>query len=1396
MPRLFKATVDVFAGLAAILLVLLVARCATVPSTSSPIGGGVARQGAGSSGDGGATGVHDERSQSAESANAQGAAAVDNDAAFKVIAIEQTFSFDEQGLVTTGYEEVYEILSDAPTEGMASVRAAYNPAFEARPVIDAEVTYTGHAGVTHLDPSTIVEGPAETSANAFSDARQVQAPIPSLRRGAIVKRRVLRRETRLKLQGSGTLIGRAIGGFSPVERLRIVASAPEKLGLRVATMGLKTPIEPTRRVVDGREELVFEWEHLAAWEEVESYAPYEDNPRPFLWLSTGKRWNDVAKAYAAIAKRKLESGQTADAKARSLTGGLKTRAEKMTALLTWLRRHVRYTAMDLGTGTIIPRSPDETIKRGYGDCKDMSVLLVRMLKSIDIDAELVLLSVGEPDIPLDLPGFGWFDHAIVRVAGVTPNNPVFIDPTFLEARVGELPRMDQDRWGLIVNEATQALVKTPAPTSKDATAQLAFDIYVAEAGPSRIVRTHTSLGLVNSGRELAMQNMGKYVEETTQRFKEIYDATTLDVQASEPWALDEPFVETIDLVTRNIRTEKTRAVVPIAREMILMELAFSIDEDADQGRQQDQDQDQDQADARDGKTFGRKARLVFPVPNRHVVTWRVHAPPGFDFGPLPSSKTETFGPLTAKRVFTKEPGLATISVEIDTGARIYSAEEVELAKKGLRAVLAEVPESLRLDNQIVALIEKNKVSDALKLAQRLVREHPTSAPLHVSLANAYMKARAMRRALASANRALELDPKLVSAQYAMAEVLARNEVGELFVPGAQHQAALRFARKAYALDPKDTDSIWLLSSLYQYNDAWVWHGAGAELDKALSLYEDFHNGSGTEHGSYDHGYAKLLFELGKYERLVQLAPELADTKERYGYTVAATAITKDPRAAWREAQVVITDRKNLGEVIGLAYKHLIGAKAYAASAVLLVELARSFGTEARVAPIVKMLEKTKPIEPVDSPSDPRSLLIEFLRGLATNSEPDKFASMFEPKMSRGDVLTIRKALSGYSGVLKAALGVSSFDPVADILMGGCTWTTESVAVGTVVRCANPIQGQTTKLLVVKRKGKLKIHQASFDTGWFGKEALAQLTRKNQKGAIRWLEAMKQYNGSLDASTNAFFKRRLAGREELEVAAAAISLMTSDSRTPAALKTVTAALAHEADRAQREALRSVLRKAHETAKDGRGLLELAEDYRASKDLGAAAELSYRGNMLLKQFSAAYEIAQSQLAEGGDEATWMALAANASAKMGRLKAARAIFGDLRKLNGDNAFVLGAWAMWSLPEKVDADALVAAEQAVELSQRKDPDLLGTLAVLYAEVGRVDDALLSLEQMRQAETGPFGDGAIARWYAMGRIAEGLGLADEAIAYYQHVKPQEDGPALDLTPMAKKRISILESKR
>lgn len=139
-----------------------------------------------------------------------------------------------------------------------------------------------------------------------------------------------------------------------------------------------------------------------------------------------RSWEELAAGYMAELGRRGVDLPRVTAAARP--AGLQD-VDMLAAELAAVQRDVRYVSIAIGPGGMIPFPPEEVSRRQFGDCKDMSLLLLSRIQSQGIEAALALVHTLPPAPErLDpLPTLLAFNHAVVYVASDTSG--YWLDPT-------------------------------------------------------------------------------------------------------------------------------------------------------------------------------------------------------------------------------------------------------------------------------------------------------------------------------------------------------------------------------------------------------------------------------------------------------------------------------------------------------------------------------------------------------------------------------------------------------------------------------------------------------------------------------------------------------------------------------------------------------------------------------------------------------------------------------------------------------------------------------------------------------------------------------------------------------------------------------------------------------
>jgi tetratricopeptide (TPR) repeat protein/transglutaminase-like putative cysteine protease len=178
----------------------------------------------------------------------------------------------------------------------------------------------------------------------------------------------------------------------------------------------------------------------------------------FVHVSTYKSWQDLGRWYWGLIKDQFDLDEETRRLARKITEGKKTDLEKVRAVYDWVTKNTRYVALEFGIYGFKPRRCVQTVSRGWGDCKDKATVIVTLLKELGIPSTMVVLRTQmKGDFYSTLPSFAPFDHAIAYV----PSLDLYLDGTAEHTGISELPQMDLNAIGFLVNEGDAKLVRLP-----------------------------------------------------------------------------------------------------------------------------------------------------------------------------------------------------------------------------------------------------------------------------------------------------------------------------------------------------------------------------------------------------------------------------------------------------------------------------------------------------------------------------------------------------------------------------------------------------------------------------------------------------------------------------------------------------------------------------------------------------------------------------------------------------------------------------------------------------------------------------------------------------------------------------------------------------------------------
>ena len=248
-------------------------------------------------------------------------------------------------------------------------------------------------------------------------------------------------------------------------------SYPESLKLYFDIKGVKQTRDENK---DGFEHVRYTYSNLKA-KPKEQHQVANSDFAPYIHISSMATQAEFAKVYEArIASKSWvtpEVQKLADEITKGIDKGIDKKGatdptrdvkkEQARAIYNWVTRNIRYVAIYLGDGGIIPHDANSIIRNRYGDCKDHNALLIALLSAKGIHATSALINSGSAFVVPKLPVLGPFNHVITYILAWD----LYLDSTAEMAPFGVLPNSEVDKPTLLTKLGTVG--RTPKAKKED-----------------------------------------------------------------------------------------------------------------------------------------------------------------------------------------------------------------------------------------------------------------------------------------------------------------------------------------------------------------------------------------------------------------------------------------------------------------------------------------------------------------------------------------------------------------------------------------------------------------------------------------------------------------------------------------------------------------------------------------------------------------------------------------------------------------------------------------------------------------------------------------------------------------------------------------------------------------
>ncbi|MGQ5524145.1 DUF3857 domain-containing transglutaminase family protein [Chitinimonas sp. PSY-7] len=321
--------------------------------------------------------------------------------------------------------------------------------------------------------------PASLNAPMFNDSEYKVVIFPEL---AIGDRTYFKFSRKRSPMFPGFYSDFTIPQFHPYKESTIQFDAPSNMQLSFIADGYKGD-----KVIEENARKIYAWHYeLMPKHRIEagsiSYRDYGNR----LEVSSFKDYAAIAHEYEKVASTKSMSTDKIAELATDLTKNASTQEEKAITLANWVRKNIRYVAIYLGRGGVVPHAADDVLSNRYGDCKDHTTLLEAMLAAVGIESTTALINSTDSYSLPAVPVWTAFNHAITYV----PSLNLYLDTTAVPVEAGYLPPLLLDKPVLL----TKSGVISRTPIEQRSELKVKIDYSVNENGNIKLQAKEDLIG--------------------------------------------------------------------------------------------------------------------------------------------------------------------------------------------------------------------------------------------------------------------------------------------------------------------------------------------------------------------------------------------------------------------------------------------------------------------------------------------------------------------------------------------------------------------------------------------------------------------------------------------------------------------------------------------------------------------------------------------------------------------------------------------------------------------------------------------------------------------------------------------------------------------------------------
>ncbi|HPV42923.1 MAG TPA: DUF3857 domain-containing protein [Spirochaetota bacterium] len=259
---------------------------------------------------------------------------------------------------------------------------------------------------------------------------------------------------------------------------------------------------------------------------------------PAVYFTSHRSWDEFFSWYRSFLKNRVRIDADMKALVKKIFSDTREPLDRVRAIYGFVSGSIRYVGFEFGVGGIQPRGTDVTFHTRMGDCKDVSLLLVALLREAGIDARLALIRTRDRGRAyLAAPFAGEFNHAICYV---NIGKGFFLDATAPDTGIRELPADDRAVDAFVMDDKGWKFITTGGDFYYRNLVEIHNDVTITNAGDAEIRRSLLKQGETAPEARARLMDRERYVQYLNEFWNSYFPGSSVRDLAVSSMAVDEP----------------------------------------------------------------------------------------------------------------------------------------------------------------------------------------------------------------------------------------------------------------------------------------------------------------------------------------------------------------------------------------------------------------------------------------------------------------------------------------------------------------------------------------------------------------------------------------------------------------------------------------------------------------------------------------------------------------------------------------------------------------------------------------------------------------------------------------------------------------------------------------